>query len=392
MPQQKSKPSTAAQRAEEALEKVAPAGKSPARRTLAFLLEGSHEPPSAADEKALLEPITQNPTSTAPVPEIDQTRTSAVPAPNPTQTSTRPVPKTAPERDFNRRANSLEREALPAGVFPGSSKKIYDALYFRTRGAIKPVRSIQATRRDLMQWTGIKNVKTIHDHTRRLIAAGLIIVIKLSGDHEGSHYEVFLPEETDQYQTHTSTAPEPLPIQISVRDQYQKTVRVGSSNLVENTATYVDPKTSFKTNTESDDDDAALAGLYAVLKAAATEVTGKGLSLADRDRWSELGEVLATELKIAAARTTVSSAPSFLTEHLRRRLWKKDKGQLQAEAASSSTATSQLTFSADQIAKCPDCGGSGFFYPQGYEGGVAKCKHEKLEATSTPEQKRSDQA
>ena len=151
-------------------------------------------------------------------------------------------------------------------------------------------------------------------------------------------------------------------------------------------------KTSFKTNTERDDDDAALAGLYAVLKQVATEVTGKGLSPADRDRWRELGEVLATELKIAAARTTVSSAPSFLTEHLRRRLWKKDKGQLQAEAASISATTPKPTFSVEQIAKCPDCGGSGFFYPQGYEGGVAKCKHEKLEASSTPEQKSPNQA
>jgi hypothetical protein len=42
--------------------------------------------------------------------------------------------------------------------------------------------------------------------------------------------------------------------------------------------------------------------------------------------------------------------------------------------------------------QCPDCGGSGLFYPQGYEGGVAKCRHEKLEATSAPVQKSSDQA
>jgi predicted transcriptional regulator len=27
---------------------------------------------------------------------------------------------------------------------------------------------------------------------------------------------------------------------------------------------------------------------------------------------------------------------------------------------------------------CPDCQGSGFFYPKGFEGGVAKCKHERL--------------
>jgi hypothetical protein len=27
---------------------------------------------------------------------------------------------------------------------------------------------------------------------------------------------------------------------------------------------------------------------------------------------------------------------------------------------------------------CPDCQGSGFFYPNGFEDGVAKCKHDKL--------------
>jgi hypothetical protein len=34
------------------------------------------------------------------------------------------------------------------------------------------------------------------------------------------------------------------------------------------------------------------------------------------------------------------------------------------------------------ISKCPDCKGSGFWYPQGVTQGVAKCKHEAL--TSKP--------
>jgi hypothetical protein len=28
--------------------------------------------------------------------------------------------------------------------------------------------------------------------------------------------------------------------------------------------------------------------------------------------------------------------------------------------------------------QCPDCNGTGFYYPQGVEGGVARCKHERL--------------
>lgn len=37
--------------------------------------------------------------------------------------------------------------------------------------------------------------------------------------------------------------------------------------------------------------------------------------------------------------------------------------------------------------QCPDCHGTGFFYPKGVEGGVARCKHEQLrkeEAQETP--------
>jgi hypothetical protein len=33
---------------------------------------------------------------------------------------------------------------------------------------------------------------------------------------------------------------------------------------------------------------------------------------------------------------------------------------------------------AADIATCPDCQGTGFYYPQGADHGVAKCKHERL--------------
>ena len=104
-------------------------------------------------------------------------------------------------------------------------------------------------------------------------------------------------------------------------------VTLGSRDLVvDNTATYEPPKTLYKTNTENDDD-AALAGLLASFKKASKEITGRELSPAESDRWRELADVLVAELKIAAGRTTVSSVPAFLAEHLRRRLWKLDKKQ-----------------------------------------------------------------
>ena len=110
------------------------------------------------------------------------------------------------------------------------------------------------------------------------------------------------------------------------------------------------------------------------MKCVAKQITGRELSPAEAQRWGELAEVLATELKIAAGRTTVSSVPAFLAEHLRRRLWKKEKRQLDDESSELSASPAQKV----DAAKCPDCFGTGMFYPEGFEKGVARCRHEKL--------------
>jgi hypothetical protein len=88
--------------------------------------------------------------------------------------------------------------------------------------------------------------------------------------------------------------------------------------------------------------------------------------------------VLITELRIAAGRTTVSSVPAFLAEHLRRRLWKKDKRQLDKEEKSDSGAAGPAA--KVDASKCPDCFGTGMWYPEGFEKGVARCRHDKLRA------------
>ena len=49
------------------------------------------------------------------------------------------------------------------------------------------------------------------------------------------------------------------------------------------------------------------------------------------ERWAEVAELLVTELKVAASRTTVTSAPAFLAEHLRRRLRKADARHIERE-------------------------------------------------------------
>lgn len=270
-------------------------------------------------------------TQTIPAPETNQTQTQTDPRPKQKQTPSRTAPiqdnkiksSTAPVRDFNKRANSIDRDALPMGAFPGASKKIYDAIYLRTIGAVVPHRTIQATRREIMTWSGIQNIKTINAHLKRLKDSGLFKITNFAGEQTGSTYEIFLPEELglnlDQYQTQTTqTQPRPEANQKMDSDQYQKMVWVGSGQTVENKDTSVIPNTSFKT---IKNDDEAFAKFTVVFHRAVLEITGKNLTAADQDKLEELAELLVLELRTAARRTgAISNVPAFLTEVLRRKL------------------------------------------------------------------------
>ena len=315
--------------------------------------------------------------------------------PNPT----RPV---APERDFNKRANSLDRQALPAGLFPGSSKKLYDALYIRTRGAIAPDKKLRATKRELSEWSGIRNVKTIDAHLRYFSAIGLIASEWERGQNSGSLYEVRLPEETTglftkQISQEEVTPPYPpsphvTPSNVESHQNlglppYQNLESPHLTQVSVDSTTSTVSKTSFNTNTEQTDDDAtALAGLIEALKTANRELTGKNLAPSESERWRELADILITELKIAAARTNVSSVPAFFAEHLRRRLWKKDKKQIAAEQLSEDIISKDAKLSIEEIKNCPDCFGTGMFYPKGFGQPVARCKHEKLKESGKGEE------
>jgi DNA-binding transcriptional ArsR family regulator len=328
---------------------------------------------------------------TAPVPDKSKESSSLIakfrdqtplqPPPT-TSTSLQPTSKPiSPARDYAKVANSITRDAIPAGLFKGTSKKLYDALYLRTRGAIVPVRQIKAKQGDLMQWAGVSH-NTLRTHLRSLEAVGLIDIKWELGDNNGAAYEVRLPEEIDLLPPPTtSLQPPPSSSQNLGGPSNQKVVGGGGGQAIENISASPDPKTLIKTNTESDDDDAALAGLNEVLKKLTKEITGRELSISESDRWKELADVLAAELKIAAARTTVSSVPAFLAEHLRRRLWKIDKKQARAEGRELPDEAVSKAPTVD-ASKCPDCAGSGWWYPDGEAKGVAKCKHEKLTTES----------
>jgi hypothetical protein len=296
-------------------------------------------------------------------------------------------PSVAPERDYTRVANSIVRQAVPSGLFGeqgGKSKELYDTLYTLTRGAIIPKRKIRIPKEQLMKKAGIGSQVTLRKNLERLRAANLIKEGIVPGTHGGNEYEVFLPEEVgltgSTPSTPSSGATGSNPRQM--REGLEALDARGSSpglTLDESTVSG-DPKTFLK-DLRTIDDDAALAGLNSVLKAAAHELTNKELSPAENDHWRELGEVLVAELKIAAARTTVSSVPAFLAEHLRRRLWKIDKKQARAEGTELPDDTVKSSPGVDAT-ECPDCGGSGWWYPEGEGKGVAKCRHEKLTAES----------
>jgi hypothetical protein len=321
--------------------------------------------------------------STAPIGTTDSTPAR----PSTTNKKVSSKPSVAPERDYTRVANSIVRQAVPFGIFGeqgGKSKELYDTLYTLTRGAIIPKRKIRIPKDQLMKKAGIGSEVTLRKNLGRLRTANLIKESVVPGTHGGNEYEVFLPEEVGL------TGPTPSTPSIAgrgsnppqMREPLQPLTSRGSSPSLspDESATSGDAKTFLK-DQRTIDDDTALAGLIAVLKAAAYEVTGKELSTTEQDGWRELGEVLVAELKIAAARTTVSSIPAFLAEHLRRRLWKIDKKQARAEGRE---LPDQPVSSATQVdaSGCTDCGGSGWWYPEGEGKGVAKCRHQKLTAES----------
>jgi hypothetical protein len=292
------------------------------------------------------------------------------------------APAAAPSRDFARVANSIVREAVPSGAFSGKSKQLYDYLYAKTRGAIVPRRSVRMTKTEIMKGSHIGSERTMYKNLRRLEAAGLVLVRSIAGEQGGSEYTVVLPEEVapltpPTHTTHTTHTSHKVVTPLTA----QSGVSGVSLNLEDSTVSS-NPKTSFKTKEENFDDDAARR-LAEVFRQAEKELTGK--NAANEIQWGELAELLVTELKIAAGRTTVSNVPAFLTEHLRRRLWKVDRKRA-AEIAVEAEQGTSTSLTDEERRHCPDCAGTNFWYPQGPDKGVARCRHAKLGETASQQE------
>jgi hypothetical protein len=265
--------------------------------------------------------------------------------PTTSTTSTTATTPVAPTRDFTRVPNSIVREAIPAGYFTGKSKQLYDCLYAMTRGAIVPVRSVRISMERLMVKADIGSDRTLRKNLARLEGVGLVTIKQIGGTQGGNEFTVFLPEEISA--TTTPTTPTTPTTYTTPRHHDHPGQNVLVVPVVEsdsgrgglnddNKDSSAKPNTLINTNTDRKDDE-AFAGLVEILKHAAKKVTGKAPVVAESDRWREIGELLSAELQIAASRTTVSSAPAFLFEHLRRRLRKADARQIEQEVLEASS-------------------------------------------------------
>lgn len=311
------------------------------------------------------------------------------------------IPTTSPQATDPRRTVAKEPDEQTApldATHTSAERSVYSIMYRETISKGSNERHFGPA--ELMKKTGIRSRNTVHKALYGLVEKlSVEVVAEASGNPLGPRYRVHKPQTIEQrrraadikidLQTKRITERAGIPTSIPTaspatitnnRDTTDVEIGIPTSPISgmvikyrnEDLAASPSAAASSSNLTAQTDDEAAR--LIERLQTIEREVTGKAGSLA---KWHELLDLLIVELQIAAARTgQVSNVPAFLTEHLRRRLWKKDKAQLEAEsreAASTPEAKRRVDAS-----KCPDCGGSGWWYPAGTEKGVAKCRHKEL--------------
>lgn len=270
----------------------------------------------------------------------------------------------APERDFQRVPNSVTREAVPQGVYRGKSKQVWDYLYSVTRGSIVARRTVRKSRKEIKAGSGLGSMVTVDAAIEHLTAVGLIAVKPAIGSLIGNEYEVFTPEEAANRYTSTPSISRTTSLTQNLDNlDILESGNTSTTQVIDSKARSVVPNTSFNTKDINTDDEAARLG-------ARFREFGKG----ELTRFHEVLDVLQTEFQIAAARTTVSDAGAFLAEHLRRRLFKLDKKQMESRAAAQTEPVAAV-----DARKCEDCGGTGWTYEQPpFGGAVRRCMHERL--------------
>jgi hypothetical protein len=233
----------------------------------------------------------------------------------------------SPKRDYTKVANSINRDAIPSGLFKGTSKNTYDVLYQRTRGAIIPSRTLKAVQSDLLVWTNLSH-NTLRAHLKHLQIVGLVEIHYKLGDNKGAEYEIFLPEEIDLTAYHL--LPPPTTFQNMGGGTTQnmgggttQNLLVGGGGLKpadveENENLKLNSDYKNKTNIDDEESRIVFSDFVEKFQAVAKKLTGAQLSKYEHEKWGRLADLLILELEAAGRRATnpISSIPGFLTKVL----------------------------------------------------------------------------
>lgn len=212
-----------------------------------------------------------------------------------------------------------------------SEKAVYSVMYRETVSKGLAERNFGPA--ELLKKTGIGSRNTVHKALYGLIEKLSIEVVQESrGNPLGPRYRVFKWQEIDERRKAAGIRIDqqskrivgiPAGIPAGIPDAYPNNWDTGIPGAgipgIPKVGTVINKEEVLSSQSTKTDDE-AFAGLIALLRQATGEVTGKEPSAAERERWTEVGELLVAELKQGATRTTVSSVPAFLAEHLRRRL------------------------------------------------------------------------
>ncbi len=214
----------------------------------------------------------------------------------------------SPKRDYTKVANSINRDAIPSGLFKGTSKNTYDVLYQRTRGAIIPTRTLKAVQSDLLVWTNLSH-NTLRAHLKHLQIVGLVEIHYKLGDNKGAEYEIFLPEEIDLTSYHL--LPPPTTSQNTGGGTSQnvgggttQNLLVGGGGLMpadveENEDLKLN--SDYKSKTKNDDEESHIvfSDFVEKFQDVAKKLTGTQLSKYEREKWGRLADLLILELEAA---------------------------------------------------------------------------------------------
>lgn len=275
-----------------------------------------------------------------------------------------------------------------------SEAQVYSVMYRET--VSKNVRERHFGPTELMKKTGIRSDRTVRRAIDGLLAKlSIEITAYAEGNPLGPRYRIHKPKDIElrrkaaglEIDHFTKRIVTPVATPVATGDKNYRGTGVENTPVtgVENAGVYkyvndhlgtTSTTGGSSSNNPQADDEAFARALREVEK----ELTGKESST---EAWDQFFDLIVTELRIAAARTdSISSVPAFLTEHLRRRLFKRSRDEMEEVSRVSSEMPSAQALDAS---KCPDCGSTGWWYPHGPDKGVARCTHTKLKMPTLEE-------